>query len=294
MSDRPAQAPDGRTLVSTRLLTDLVTNPLDPGYAEAAERRGPDAAPRWYDRPIVAVGALLVGFLLVVAYVHTHRGAPEAQRVHDRLVDRVRTAQDNADSLAGDLDKAERELANEQNTALPASGTLARTLDQAKLAAGQVAVTGPGLVVTLGEPKKAPATPDPGRAGTVPITRTHILSDRDIRSVVNELWSDGAEAIAVNGIRLTPTSAVRFAGEAVLVDFQPITSPYRIKAIGDADTLATEFAQSSPASRYQTLKGVDGITFTFTDQGRLSLPASNAMTPRYATPVPSPTKRGRR
>ena len=56
-----------------------------------------------------------------------------------------------------------------------------------------------------------------------------------MRSVVNELWSDGAEAIAVNGIRLTPTSAIRFAGDAVLVDFQPITSPYRIDAIGDAD-----------------------------------------------------------
>src|SRR5206468_7414740 len=76
--------PDDRALASARLLIDLVTNTLDPGYAEAAARRTPDAPPRRYDRAAVAAGCLLVGFLLVVAYIHTHRSAPEAAKVHDR------------------------------------------------------------------------------------------------------------------------------------------------------------------------------------------------------------------
>ncbi|MGI8679305.1 MAG: DUF881 domain-containing protein [Jatrophihabitans sp.] len=291
---RAADAPDERSLVSARLLLDLVGNPLDPGYAAAARRRGSRPNRHRFDRPIAAAGALLIGFLLVVAYTYTNRGAPEAQRVHDRLVDRVRTAQDGADKLAGELGRVEKELASEQAKVLPPAGALARGLKQARSVAGQLAVYGPGLVVTLREPPAPSSSTVAGRAGSVPITDTNILSDRDVRSVVNELWHDGAEAIAVNGIRLTPTSAIRFAGQAVLVDFQPITSPYRIEAIGDADLLSTSFAQSAAASRYQTLAGTDHIGFSFEGRSRLDLPASGPVTPRFATPAPSPTKSGTR
>ena len=104
--------PDERSLASARLLIDLVTNTLDPGYAAAAERPRP---PRWYDRPAVAAGCLVIGFLLVVAYVHTHRGAPAAQRVHDDLVTRVRAAQRAADDLARQVTGAEARLARDQD-----------------------------------------------------------------------------------------------------------------------------------------------------------------------------------
>src|SRR5206468_3747517 len=100
-----------------------------------------------------------------------------------------------------------------------------------------VAVKGPGLEVVLRDPPVRSTSASAGRAGSVPINAGHILTDRDVRSVVNQLWANGAEAISVNGIRLTPTSAIRFAGQAVLVDFQPITSPYTVRAIGNADGL---------------------------------------------------------
>ena len=86
----------------------------------------------------------------------------------------------------------------------------------------------------------------------------------------------------MNDVRLTPTSAIRFAGEAVLVDFQPITPPYEIRALGNADTLSTNFAQSGVASRYQTLRSVDHIGFSFTDSNHLTLPASASVKVRYA------------
>jgi uncharacterized protein YlxW (UPF0749 family) len=285
--------PDDRALASARLLIDLVTNTLDPGYAEAAARREAGAPRRRYDRPAVAVGCLLVGFLLVLAYVHTHRGAPEAAKVHDSLVSRVRAAETGGNSLAARVRDLERQLAAAQDAALPKSGAIARDLDLAQLQAGQLAVSGPGITVTLREPAAPTASPDPGRGGTTAIGDTNILTDRDVRSVVNELWHDGAEAISVNDVRLTPTSAIRFAGEAVLVDFQPITSPYRIRALGDADNLSTNFAESSVASRYQTLVGVDGIGFGFTESGNLKLPGSGPVKPRYAS-VPPTKKRGNR
>lgn len=272
-------------LESAQLLLDLVTNHLDPGYAAAARQRGPHAAPRWYDRPAVLVGCLLAGFILVVAYVNTHRSAPQAAKVHASLVDRVRAAQREGDALAQRVTDLERQLSVAQDRALPKSGPLAQQLDLARLEDGLTVVSGPGAVVTLREPPAPSASPTAGRNGTTPIGSTNILTDRDVRSVVNELWRDGAEAISVNDVRLTPTSPIRFAGEAVIVgdNLEPITSPYEIRAIGNADRLVTEFAQSAVASRYQTLAGVDHIGFSFTDAAQLTLPASAQVRVRYAT-----------
>lgn len=280
-----------KRLESAQLLADLVTNTLDPGYRAATERRGPGAPRRWYDRALVAVGCLLIGFVAVTAYVHTNRGAPAAAKVHESLVSRVRSAEHGADGLAGRVDRLERQLAGIRNEALPQGGSLAKQLRRAQLATGELAVYGPGIIVTLREPNKATASLTAGRGGAIPIDATHILTDRDVRSVVNELWHDGAEAIEVNGVRLTPTSAIRFAGEAVLVDFQPITAPYRIRGIGNSDDLSTSFAQSSVASRYQTLVSVNGIGFSISDSQRLSLAAGAPANPHYATLSRPPSSR---
>jgi uncharacterized protein YlxW (UPF0749 family) len=283
-----------RNPVSAQLLIDLVTDTLDPGYAAAAKRRGDTATQRrWYDRPAVAAGCVLIGFVLVVAYVHTHRGAPEAAKVHDRLVQRVRTEEQDNDTLGSQLSGLEAGLSREQASALPASGALAQKLALEQQVAGQVAVSGPGFTVTLVEPPVPSSTDAAGRAGSGSLASANILTDRDVRSVVNELWDDGAEAIAVNGIRLTSTSAIRFAGEAVLVDFQPITSPYTIEAIGNSDDLSTSFAESAVASRYQTLVSADGIGFSFHNDSKVSLAAGAPVTPRYATATPSTARSGR-
>ena len=276
----------------TQLLQELLESSLDPGYQAAARRRaaaGEPAGRRWWEQSAVAFGCLLAGFVLVVAYVHTNRGAPAAQRVHDQLAQKVQAGERANDALGSRVENVQRTLARAQQQALPTSGALSRRLAQAQQAAGTVAVHGPGLSVTLREPPTSSATDAVGRGGSTPLAATNILTDRDIRSVVNELWRDGAEAIAVNGIRLTPASAIRFAGEAVLVDFVPISSPYTIDAIGDDDRLSTRFASSAVASRYQTLVSADGIGFGFADEDELALPAGTPVSPHYASAVPSPT-----
>lgn len=285
-------APPPPRTPGTQLLQDLLENSLDPGYRVAARRRaaaGEPAGRRRWEQAAVAFGCLLAGFVLVVAYVHTHRGAPAAQRVHQQLVRKVQAGEQANGVLGARVARAQRSLAEAQRAALPASGALSRELARAEQAAGTVAVHGPGLLVTLSEPPAPSATDPVGRVGSTPLTAMNILTDRDLRSVVNELWRDGAEAVAVNGIRLTPASAIRFAGEAVLVDFVPISSPYTIDAIGDADRLSTRFAQSAVASRYQTLVSADGIGFRFADEDDLVLPAGTPANPRYASAAPSPS-----
>ena len=213
-------APPSQRARTPALLLDLVNEHLDPGYAAAARRRGNDHRARWYDRPAVILGCLLAGFVLVLGYLHAHRSAPAAAKAHTALVTRVRAAQSVASGLATQLSGVQSSLARAQDSALPAAG--AAGVQRDRIALGEVAVSGPGMTVTLGEPK-AVSSRSAGRGGRPRSRATNILTDRDVRSVVNEFWADGAEAIAVNGIRLTPTTAIRFAGEAVLVDFQPIT-----------------------------------------------------------------------
>lgn len=265
---------------TSKLLVELVLDPRDPGYEAAAQRRGGVPSRRWYDRPAVVVGCVIAGFLLAVAYVHTNRGAPDAAKVHGSLVDRVRAAEQHNGQRAHSVSRLSSQLDRVRSTAL--SDAQAQRLAREQQLGGQLAVSGPGLQVTLAEPPAASPSAGPGGAVTSP---GNILTDRDVRSVVNQLWSDGAEAIAVNGVRLTPTAAIRVAGNTVLVDFVQITSPYTIDAIGSADGLATGFAASSVASRYQTLAGADGIGFSFDEQDDLQLPASPATSLRYARPL---------
>jgi uncharacterized protein YlxW (UPF0749 family) len=288
-------APEQPARTTTQQLVDLVLDPRDPGYEAAAKRRGGGPSRRPYDRPLAALGCLVIGFLLAMAWVETHRTAPETEKVHDALVERVRVAQAAGDSLAATEGRLNAELNNVRARALANSSDLLHRLDEEQLLAGQVAAQGPGVEVTLSEPTQSAApTSVPGHGERTPVTGTHILVDRDVRSVVNELWADGAEAIAVNGIRITPTSAIRFAGDAVLVDFVPIDSPYVVDAIGDPNSMVTRFASSDVASRYQTLAAAKGIGFTFDERDSLSLPATAGTQPRYARPLAPSTPKGGR
>ena len=283
-------APERAPHTTTQQLVDLVLDPRDPGYEAAAKRRGGGPSRRRYDKPLAAFGCLVIGFLLALAWVETHRTAPETEKVHDALVERVRAAQSAGDALAATEGRLNDELNNIRAHALASSSDLLHRLDEEQLLAGQVAAEGPGVEVTLAEPAQSATPPSvPGQGEQIPVTGTHILVDRDVRSVVNELWADGAEAIAVNGIRITPTSAIRFAGDAVLVDFVPIDSPYVVDAIGDPNAIITRFASSDVASRYQTLAAARGIGFSFAEHDSMSLPAAAGTQPRYARPLASPT-----
>jgi uncharacterized protein YlxW (UPF0749 family) len=103
--------------------------------------------------------------------------------------------------------------------------------------------------------------------------------------VVNALWAAGAEAISINGQRLGPTSAIRFAGEAVLVDFRPVTNPYEVRAIGDPETLSSGFLASPEVAALALIEESFGLRFDFSREEELSLPAASTPELRSAEPA---------
>jgi len=111
------------------------------------------------------------------------------------------------------------------------------------------------------------------------------VRDRDLQRVVNGLWGAGAEAISVNGQRLTALSAIRAAGDAILVDNKPLVPPYTLLAVGDGERLSTAF-QSSDDGRYlSVLQDSYDIRTSISVQDRVRLPAAPSLTVRTAEPV---------
>lgn len=273
------------------LLVDLWTNALDPGYAAAAHGRGRSASAARRAVPL-AVGVVAASFLVVVAAVQAHARAPAAARAHDRLVSEVQQESTTVAELSAQVDRLRATTGSLRDDALrgsAAGAALSAQLAQAELAAGTVAVTGPGMSVTLND---APTTGNPSPGGSASGNR---VEDRDVQIVVNALWAAGAEAIAINGQRLTGQSSIRAAGDAILVDFQPLRAPYVVEAIGDPVGMETSFAQSAAASRMRSYVQLYGLRFGYARASRLELPAGVEEPLHHsapATPGAAPASRG--
>ena len=119
----------------------------------------------------------------------------------------------------------------------------------------------------------------------------NLIGDRELRDVVNALWVAGAEAISINDIRLSATSAIRFAGEVVLVDFQPVTSPYTVRAIGNENALDVAFVGGDAGARLSTLASAGRLEFSVDEAGDLTLPPAAQALPTLAG-VSSPNASG--
>lgn len=121
---------------------------------------------------------------------------------------------------------------NEENKALvDLTANLKEQLINYEMLAGKADIKGKGIIVTL---------KDNVEGGKNTVDRVALLSlvhDADIRSIVNELSSAGAEAISVNDERLVATTEIKADGSVILINNSRLTSPFIIKAIGDPDIL---------------------------------------------------------
>jgi uncharacterized protein YlxW (UPF0749 family) len=286
--------------MSTSLLNSLLTEHLDRGYVEAAERRRtaaaagtPEDSRAGTTQVLLAVGLLLVGFVLAAAYRNTAHAAPDSERARQGLVRDVEGRTTTTDQLQRRAESLGSQLVKERDSTLTSSetgDTAAKQVRDLEDAAALVPVKGPGIVVVLGDAAPVRQTdPATGEQVTLPPDDSSRLRDRDLQSVVNALWAAGAEAIAINEERLAPTTTIRAAGEAILVDLRPVTSPYTISAIGDPDTLLPRFADSAASRRYQSQTSLFGISFSVERAPQIRLRAATSTDLVYAHPVdPSP------
>jgi uncharacterized protein YlxW (UPF0749 family) len=150
-------------------------------------------------------------------------------------------------------------------------------LEQARTGAGLVALTGPGVVFKLTDASQ------PG-AGADSLVTAH-----DLRVLVEELWLGGAEAISINGERITVTTAILDIGGSVLVNSAYLSGPYRISAIGPSDLY--ERLQPSASFRAFVVDRVQrvGLDLSVAELQAVDIPAfAGTVSVRFGTPVESP------
>lgn len=294
------------------LLTQILERPLDPGYAAAAAKRVSAGLPASTSirRPLPVVAAVLVGLLLASSALALRAPTTAASSAKKQLIAEIDSRRAQGDALTRRIATLSTDISAIEASALQAQRQqgLATQVQELSLLTGSAAVTGPGVTLTIDDATSvtdgsgsgaggaddtaAGAAGSGGSAGDTTTAQDQgTVMGRDLQIVVNGLWQSGAEAIAVNGQRLTARSAIRFAGAAILVDYRPLTRPYVVAAIGSTDGLQTAFAASSAGAYLRSLGSNYGIQSSVTGSSALTLPAAAALTLHSATPTASETAR---
>lgn len=266
------------------LLTHVMDNSLDEGYAEAAARReaaGAAGLPRTLKAKLaLAAGLVLAAAIVTLGAAETRLSAPVLAKERQELIHRVERADRKADVLEKDVDTLREDVAARQRAALKQHGG-----DQAELVAllsGATEVHGPGIKLVVDDAKGSSAEGGGPRENTG-FSDTGRLRDRDMQRIVNGLWQSGAEAVSINGQRLTSLSAIRAAGDAILVDNRPLVPPYEVLAVGDKGKLGPAFQDSADGQYLHVLQENYGIRYSLSAEDEVRLPAASSLTVRTAT-----------
>ena len=170
---------------------------------------------------LIALVCVLIGFMVAVQFrtAQDAKGSLSQQRIEE-ISDRLLQTEHERDELSEELHKMQTAAASTDNQ---------QDKDLLRYRAALVPLEGEGVIVRMDDSTK------PTKAGENP--NLYVIHDDDLLRVVNELRAAGAEAIAINGQRLTGTSEIRCAGPTLSVNNVRSSAPFEIRAIGDKKSL---------------------------------------------------------
>ncbi|MFZ5815254.1 MAG: DUF881 domain-containing protein [Bacillota bacterium] len=173
--------------------------------------------PKW----ALAVVMMILGLLISTQFRIQRQVPTDPSRL--RTDELVAALQEREEALQAANAEREKLRAEVEKLRLSISATVPppqEDTDRLEILAGTRAVTGPGVIVTLMETPTA-------------IAAKNQVRDEDIWRVLNELLTAGAEAVSVNGQRITSVTGIRNVGSRILVNQTMIASPVEIHAVGD-------------------------------------------------------------
>ncbi|MDT9701372.1 DUF881 domain-containing protein [Streptomyces sp. P17] len=279
---------------SMSLLTNVMDHSLDDGYAEAAARKkaADGGLPKTLRAKLgLAAGLVLAALVVTVGAVQARVAAPVVAKEREELIDRIDQETEAADKLEDSVDELRDDVSARQREALKGSGGSAQA-ELVGILSGAVKVHGPGVKLVVNDAKESGGGGDGDPRETSGFSDTGRVRDRDMQRVVNGLWESGAEAISINGQRLTALSAIRAAGDAILVDNKPLVPPYTVLAVGDGKRLSSRFQDSADGLYLHALQENFGIRTAISVEGDLRLPAAPSVTVRTAQPNTEKTEKG--
>lgn len=171
----------------------------------------------------IACVCLVLGFMLAIQFRMTQDTKASLP------LQRVEVLTENLQQVEKENERLRDEITELKNAS--ASDTAMRLSDDELLLAGSTALEGEGVIITIddgSQSEKNTSKSDPN---------LYLVHDEDLLKVVNELRAAGAEAISLNGQRLTANSEIRCAGPTVSVNNVRSAPPFEIRAIGNKKDL---------------------------------------------------------
>ncbi len=206
--------------------------------------------------------------------IQTARGLQDRQNTLKAQILDLRTKIQDAEKGSQGNEASVRELNTE--------------LQQARIAAGLVALSGPGIVLQL-QDSTNPVPPGGNQAD-------YLVNAGDLRTVVDQLWLAGAEAISINGERVVTTTAILDIGGSILVNSSYLSAPYQVSAIGPPDLFQVFNSSVGVQDLLRARAQAIGIRFGVAELPDVAIPAyagtvglryTRPAAPQSASPAPS-------
>ncbi|MBF8289859.1 MAG: hypothetical protein HW391_827 [Chloroflexi bacterium] len=235
------------------------------------------ALPSWQ---VTLTGALFVlGFLIAAQLAAEGPRIRYTSQERTPLIETALGLQRRQDALQVQILELRAQLAALEASE-PGSEAIVRelnaALDRARLAGGLVQITGPGIVFRF---------EDAANSGSV---SDGLVTSHDIRSLVGELWLAGAEAISINGERVTTATAVLDIGNAVLVNSAYLAPPYEIRAVGPSDLYERLTGSAGFVDFIRGRVEPYGLRLSFAELDDVTVAAyAGTVRSRYARPDPA-------
>jgi uncharacterized protein YlxW (UPF0749 family) len=222
--------------------------------------------PSW--QVTLGVALLLLGFLIAAQLAAEGPRVRYTSEERTPLVEAAISLQATQDGLKKrivELRKSIQDIEGESAGSQAALRALNDNLEAARIAAALIPMTGTGLVLKLQDSSR------PVAAGAN--DADYVVSAADLRTVVDQLWLAGAEAIAVNDERVATTTAIIDIGGAVLVNAAYVAGPYQVSAIGPADLFARISGQPGFQEFVVTRVGGFGLDLSRAEPPVVDIPA---------------------
>lgn len=224
------------------------------------------------ERWLLGFGSILIGFLFIILLrAHGVAGNTVTETAVPSL---IQTEQENQ-QISADNDRLQQEL-NKYVQGQNASVLANQQLREAQMNAGVIGVSGPGVRITLDDSKRAAKEQeDP---------MLFVIHEQYIREIFNALWNGGAEAVAVNGQRVTTNTEVFCGGSYIQINGTRQMPPYVIEAIGDTNNLSAAL-NFYGWFKLGDLQQQNGITRKLEIQDKIVISAGKLRSYHYAEPV---------
>ncbi len=149
----------------------------------------------------------------------------------------INSEREEIKKLQAMVEETEEKLTNYQMAEQPGEQSqeafeqsLSDEVEKYKIASGKVQVKGAGVEVIVDDGTRELYLGED--------VNNLLVHDMDIVMIINELNRCGAEAVSVNGQRITANTAISCSGYTVRINGEVYARPFKIRAIGDGKRMA--------------------------------------------------------